>query len=76
MKNITLSVDEEVLRAVRKHAAAQECSVNSLVRDFLTRLANREQEASKARQRLHSLSEQSRARVGSEVWTRDQLHEG
>jgi len=39
MKNITLSVDENVLAAVRRHAAECNSTVNALVRDYLTGLA-------------------------------------
>ena len=39
MKNITLSVDEKVLAAVRRYSAERESSVNALVREFLTGLA-------------------------------------
>ena len=36
MKNITLSVDEKVLSAVRRYSAERESSVNALVREYLT----------------------------------------
>lgn len=75
MKNITLNVDETTLAQVRRYAAEHDTSVNGLVRDFLTELANREDRAARARQRLKELSEQSAARVGSSGWTRDEVHE-
>ena len=74
MKNITLSVDEVVLAAVRRRAAETNSSVNALVRDYLTKLAAHEDRASQARSRLRELSEQSRGRLGKKTWTRDQLH--
>jgi len=39
MKNITLSVDEKVLAAVRRRAAECNSTVNALVRDYLANLA-------------------------------------
>ncbi|MDE0421525.1 MAG: hypothetical protein OXK76_11665 [Gammaproteobacteria bacterium] len=39
MKNITVSVDEEVHRLARIRAAERDTSVSALVRDFLRRLA-------------------------------------
>lgn len=74
MKNVTLSVDEEVLMAVRKYAAERNSSVNALVREFLTSIARREDRAKKARERIRALSESSEARMGSKSWTRDELH--
>lgn len=75
MKNITLAVDEKVLAVVRRYAAEHECSVNSLVRTFLTDIAAREDRARQARENIRMLSEKSTARRGSRTWGRDDLHE-
>ena len=72
--NITLSIDEAVVRVVRLYAAERNSSVNALVREFLTGIANREDRARKARRRIRQLSEQSTARIGSGSWTREDLH--
>lgn len=71
--NITLSVDESVLRTVGVYAA-QRSSVNALVREFLAGIATREDRVSRARERIRELSGESNARVGSRNWTRDDLH--
>jgi len=55
MKNITLSVEEKVLAAVRRHAMERNSSVNALVRDYLTKLAAHENRADRARARLRQL---------------------
>jgi hypothetical protein len=75
MKNITLSVDEKVLAAVRRYGAEHESSVNALVREFLTSIANQQNRARKARQRLRELSAKSAGRLGAKTWSRDQLHQ-
>ncbi len=75
MRNITLSIDEDVVRTVRRYAVERGSTVNALVREFLTGIANREDRARKARQRIRQLSEQSTARVGSRSWTREELYE-
>lgn len=72
--NITLSVDESVLRTVRVYAAQRGSSVNALVREFLAGIATREDRVSRARERIRELSGESNARVGSRNWTRDDLH--
>jgi hypothetical protein len=76
MKNITLSVDENVLATVRSLAAERNSSVNALVREYLTSLAAQEDRATRARSRLRQLSRQSRGRLGHKRWTRDELHDG
>ena len=75
MKNITLAVDENVLAVVRKYSAEHNCSVNSLVRGFLTDIAEREDRAKQARKNIRKLSERSTAKRGSKTWSRDDLHE-
>lgn len=79
MKRITLSVDEKVLSAVRRIAAEQDRSVNALIRDYLTGLAERQAQtrqdrARLARQQIRKLSESSKARIGSASWRRDEFH--
>ena len=75
MKNITLSVDENVLAAVRRHAAERNSTVNALVREYLTSLASHADRARTARTRLRALSEASKGRMGRKTWTRADLHE-
>lgn len=75
MQNITLSVDEKVLVAVRRVAADQGTTVNAMVRDHLTRLAEHADRAALARKRIRELSEASQARIGPATWCRDELHE-
>ena len=75
MKNITLTIDENVLAAVRRYATERNSSVNRLVREYLTRISEREDRARKARQRIRELSNRSKARLGSKSWSREELHE-
>jgi hypothetical protein len=75
MKNITVSVDENVLAAVRRHAAERNSTVSALVRDYLTRLAAHENCARRARARLRQLSNQSEGRLGRKTWSREELHD-
>jgi hypothetical protein len=75
MKNITLSVEEKVLAAVRRHAAERNSSVNALVREYLTNVAEHEDRASHAREQLLRMSRRSRGRLGRKTWSREDLHE-
>ncbi len=76
MKNLTLSIDDEVLAAATRYAAERDSSVNRLVREFLEEIAQRSDRAGKARRRLRQLSKASEARIGDATWTRSELHEG
>lgn len=75
VKNITLSVDGDVLAAVRRHAADRNSTVNALVREYLTNLAQHEDRARRARARLRQLSKQSQGRLGKKTWRRGDLHD-
>jgi plasmid stability protein len=75
MKNVTLSVEESVLAAVRRYAAEHDSSVNALVRDYLTNLAAHTDRANRARARLRQLSKASNERLGERTWSREQLHD-
>ncbi len=56
MKNITLAVEDEVLAEARKYAAANNTTINALVRDYLSRLARFESRSKKAREELLKLA--------------------
>lgn len=75
MRNITLRVDEEVLKAVRRYAAKKNSSVSALVREYFANIAAQRDRTRQARARLRQLSEQSQVRLGSKSWTRDDLHD-
>src|SRR5712664_2564156 len=74
MKNITLSVDENILATVRRHAAERNSTINALVREYLTGLAAHQDRAKRARARLRQLSARSQGRLGKKTWTREDLH--
>lgn len=73
MANLTLSIDDELLRRARRYAAQRDTSVNRLVRDHLERLTlDREQRLTEAREFVRLSDELSREIL---PWTRDELHD-
>ncbi len=75
MKNVTIALDEALLRDARRIAAERSTSVNALIRDFLERVTRRESHARTARRRIAELCRDSDAEVGDRSWSRDELHE-
>jgi len=75
MKNITLSVEDNVLAIVRRLAAERNSTVNALVRDYLTGLAAHDNRARRARARLQQLTMRSQGQLGKKTWSRDELHD-
>jgi len=75
MKNITLSVDENILATIRRHAAERNTTVNALVREYLADLAAHEDRAKRTRARLQQLSAPSQGQLDKKTWTREHLRE-
>ena len=75
MKNITVSVPDDVYRAARIRAAERGTSVSSLVGEYLRSLSEREAEFSRLeaqQRRVQGEIEQFRA---SDRLSRDEIHE-
>jgi hypothetical protein len=75
VKNVTITLDEAILRDARRIAAERSTSLNALIREFLERLTRRESDARRARSRIEELCRASTAEVGERAWSRDDLHE-
>lgn len=75
MKNVTLAVDEDILADVRRYAAANNTSVNALVRHALEGIAERARRQQTEWDELFEEADQAGARVGQKTWSRDELHE-
>lgn len=76
MANLTLTIDEGVLRRARIRALEQETSVNALVREFIESYAGTG-EAELAVEELLELARRSQASSGpgGRTWTREELYE-
>jgi rubrerythrin len=75
MKNITLSVDEESLEAVRIYAAKNSTTVNAIVRETFDKIAKSEDRTERARRRLLELAGTSTAEMGPVTWKREDLYD-
>jgi hypothetical protein len=74
MKNITVSVQEEIYRRVRIRAAERDTSVSALVKGFLIELASEEPDAQRLEREERELREHIRAfRAGNRL-SRDDVH--
>ena len=73
VERITIRVDEGGIRAAGIYAAERGTTVDTLVSEVLTGVANRERILA-ARRRIRELSERSAVRIGARAWTREELH--
>ncbi len=76
MTNLTLTIDDELLKRARIRALEQDTSVNALVREYLEGLAGqaKTQDAIEAVLELAKRSDSGSGRDGR-TWTRDELYE-
>ena len=74
MANLTLVVDEDVLRRARIRALQQGTSVNALVRAYLACIAGTS-EASRGMDEFFTAITGTGAGSGGRTWSRDELHD-
>ena len=76
--NITLSVDEKIIKEVRKIAIERDTTLSCLVREYLEKLASENAAGGRKRREREAL-ERSFAnlqiKVGRPTWRREDLHE-
>jgi len=75
MANLTIVVDEDVLKKARLLALEQGTSVNALLREYLESYTGMRRSQQQAVAEILELSKKSHSRRGSKRWTRDDLHD-
>ena len=77
MANLTITVDEQVLKKARIRALEEDTSVNAVLRDYLEGYARADVERQRAVERVLASSRESRSGSGSggRTWKREDLYE-
>jgi len=75
MPNITLSVEEEVIKKVRKIAVDKDTTLTAMIRDFLVSVAERDTQARErsAKKMAATFKKYSRD-MGQRTWRREDLY--
>ena len=73
MANLTLSIDDELLRRARIRALEQGTSVNALLRDYLDHYSGWHAERMRAKESFFAIMR--RAKGGPRDWKREDLHD-
>jgi hypothetical protein len=76
--NVTLSLDDELVKEVRKIAVERDTTLTGLVREYLERLAAEDVAAGRKRRELAALRrsfERHQFHVGRRTWSRAELYE-
>lgn len=74
-RNLTVTLDEELLLEAKVLAARRRTSVNEIVRRHLQAVVGEERGRQAAWERIRPLVEQPRAVIGGVLPSRDELHE-
>jgi predicted transcriptional regulator len=75
MKNITVSLDDEVYRRARVIAAQRDTSVSALVKRYLVDLGSREGKEERLKREEHALRDRITAFRASDRLSRDDVHD-
>ncbi len=76
MTNLTMSIDERILKKARKRAIDKGVSLTALVRQYLQKLADEEDLHRQAlATELMQAFDSADVVIGPKRWTREELHE-
>lgn len=75
MANLTITLDDQLLKKARVKAAEFETSVNAVLRHYLEEWTGARADRRRAIDEFLEASKSSRASSGGRQWTRDELHE-
>jgi hypothetical protein len=74
-KNLTLTLDADLLKAARRFALEHDTSVNQMVRDFLKQTLVKKDAKKAALEELERIFRTCGVTVGKRDWTREDLYE-
>ena len=75
MANLTIVIEEDVLRKARLRALQRGTSVNAVLREYLHAYAGAGDERQQAVKDLLEMSRRAKTRAPRRRWTRDEVHE-
>jgi hypothetical protein len=74
-KNLTLTIEEDLLRDARRIALDRDTSVNELVRNYLGHLVRHREPGKATAAALKDFWRTHSVTMGKRSWTRDELHD-
>jgi hypothetical protein len=76
--NITIMLDDEIVRTIRRLAAERDTTLTGLVRDYLAQLAQADETADRDTRNLANLERAFQSfsvNASPRAWSRSELHE-
>jgi hypothetical protein len=75
MANVTLKIDDDLLKKARLIAAEKKISINAIIREKIEEFVSQDFRKETSLMGLESFYDRSKAKIGTKSWTRDEIHE-
>jgi len=75
MANVTLKIDDDLLKKARHLAAERKTSFNAIVREKIEEFVSQDSRKETSLMGLKSFYDRCKAKMGTKDWTRDEIHE-
>ena len=75
MTNLTISIDEQILKKARMRALEEGVSINALLREYLEKYTGTNKQFEQITQEILKIANTSTATSGGKHWSRDELYE-
>lgn len=75
MANLTISIDEEILKKARMRALEEGTSVNAILRQHLERFVGMGNQYRQATDNILAIARRSKAASKGRRWTRDEIYD-
>lgn len=75
MTNLTITIDEQVLKKARMQALEDGVSINALLREYLEKYTGANKQYQQVTQEILKIAKDSTAASGGNRWSRDELYE-
>ncbi len=75
MANVTLKIDDDLLKKARHIAAEKKVSINAIIREKIEEFVSQDTRKETSLMGLDSFYNRCNAKIGTKTWTRDEIHE-
>lgn len=75
MANVTLKIDDDLLKKARHIAAERKVSINAIVREKIEEFVSQNSRKETSLMGLESFYNRCKAQIRTKTWTRDEIHE-
>jgi hypothetical protein len=75
MTNLTITIDDQILKKARMRALEEGISINALLREYLEKYTGANKQYQQATQEILRIAKASKSSSAGKHWSRDELYE-